>query len=244
MQESLAITQLLNRTFAAPVDALLGALGLHPAHPATPIDNTFSVELVVVLAFIAFFALVRATLSVEKPAPAQQITELIHEAIGGQAETIIGHGYERFQPFVTCIFLFILVCNLIGLIPGLEAPTMTPAVPLGLAMTTFIYYNFHGLRAHGPIGYLKEFAGPIWWISWLLLPIELISHTARMLSLTVRLWANMYAGDLVTLVFFSLIPAAVPVVFLFLHFCVSIIQAFVFMLLSTIYLSLAVAHEH
>jgi F-type H+-transporting ATPase subunit a len=109
---------------------------------------------------------------------------------------------------------------------------------------TFLYYNFHGVREQGPIGYVKHFAGPVWWMAWLILPIEIVSHIARIMSLSVRLYANMFAGDLVTLVFFSLIPVGIPVIFLGLHIFVSIIQAFVFMLLTMIYLSLAVAHEH
>jgi len=242
MHKSLAITQLLNRLFAGPVDALLGALHLHPANPAAPIDDTFALELLIVLAFIAFFILVRATLSVEKPSAPQQFAEMVDELIKEQAELIIGHGYERFQAFVTCVFLFILICNLIGLIPGIPAPTQSPVVPLGMATAVWLYYNFHGVRAQGPIGYMKHFAGPIWWISWLLFPIELISHVARMMSLTIRLWANMFAGDLVTLVFFSLIPLAIPAIFLGLHLFVSVIQAVVFTLLAMIYLGQAVAH--
>jgi len=244
MQGSLAFTQLLNHVFAGPVDELLQAVGVHPANSAAPIDNTFAVELAVVLGFIAFFAFVRSSLSVEKPGTAQQFTEVVHELIGGQAESIIGHGYERFQGFVTCIFLFILACNLLGLIPGLESPTQSAVVPLGLAVAVFLYYNFHGVRAQGPVGYLKHFAGPIWWISWLLFPIEIISHLARMMSLTIRLWANMFAGDLVTLVAFSLIPLAIPAVFLGLHLFVSLIQALVFTLLTMIYLGQATAHQH
>jgi F-type H+-transporting ATPase subunit a len=244
MQGPLFFTQVLNDHFSGPVDALLQAVGVHPANPAAPINDTFALELLIVLGFIAFFILVRLSLSVEKPGVPQQFAEVIHQFIGGQAESIIGHGYQRFQAFVTCVFLFVLTCNLAGLIPGISAPTMSPVVPLGVAVATFIYYNFHGLRAQGPIGYLKHFAGPIWWISWLLFPIEIISHLARMMSLTIRLWANMFAGDLVTLVFFSLIPIGIPVIFLGLHLGVSVIQAFVFMLLSMIYLGQAVAHEH
>jgi len=244
MQESLGITHLLNNLFAGPADAVLQMVGVHPANPATPINDTLALEVLVVVGFIAFFVLVRASLSVEKPGTAQQFAEVIHEFVGGQAESIIGHGYEKFQAYVTCVFLFVLTCNLLGLIPGIPAPTMSPVVPLGVAVATFVYYNFHGIRAQGPIGYLKHFAGPIWWISWLLFPIEVISHLARMMSLTIRLWANMFAGDLVTLVFFSLIPVGIPVIFLGLHLGVSVIQAFVFMLLSMIYLGQAVAHEH
>jgi F-type H+-transporting ATPase subunit a len=244
MDDQLAFTRLLNHLFAGPVDALLQALGIHPAHPATPIGDVLALELLVVLGFIALFVLVRLTLSVERPGPAQQIAEILNELIGGQADSIIGRGYERFQAFVTCIFLFVLTCNLLGLIPGIKSPTQEVVVPLGLAVATFLYYNFHGIRAQGPIGYLKHFAGPVWWISWLLFPIEIISHCARILSLTVRLWANMFAGEIVTLVFFSLIPIAIPAIFLGLHLGVSVIQAVVFTLLTMIYLGQAVAHEH
>jgi F-type H+-transporting ATPase subunit a len=243
MHGPLAVTQFLNHILAGPVDALLQLVGVHPANPAAPINDAFALELLVVLGFIAFFAIVRMTLSVEAPGTPQQLAEMVHELIGEQAETIIGHGYGRFQAFVTCVFLFILTCNLLGLIPGVKAPTQDAVVPLGMAVAVFLYYNFNGIRAQGPIGYLKHFAGPIWWIAWLLFPIEVISHLARMMSLTIRLWANMFAGDLVTLVAFSLIPFAIPAVFLGLHLFVSVIQAIVFTLLTMIYLGQAVAHQ-
>ena len=243
MHDSLAITRLLNHLFGGVAAAAMHAVGI-PADPATAISNSFALELLVAGGLILFFIIVRLTLSVEKPNPAQQIAEMIHEAIGGQADQIIGHGYERFQSYVTCIFLFILICNLIGAIPGVPPPTTHPEVPLGLAILTFLYYNFHGIRAQGPIGYLKHFMGPVWWMAWLIFPIEVVSDLARVMSLTIRLYANMFASDLVTLVFFSLIPIAVPAIFLGLHVAVSVIQAFVFMLLTMIYLSLATTHEH
>ena len=244
MPESLALTRLLNQIFGGAVTALLNGIGVHPADPAAPITNAFAVELVVVAGLILFFLIVRSTLSVEKPGALQQIAEMVHEFTGSTAEQVIGHGYEKYQAYVTCIFLFVLTCNLVGLIPGVPAPTTSPVVPLGLAIPTFIYYNFQGFRAQGVIGYLKHFCGPIWWMAWLLLPIELVSHFARVMSLTIRLYANMFASDMLTLGFFSLIPIGVPSIFLGLHIFVSIIQAFIFMLLSMIYLSLAVAHEH
>jgi F-type H+-transporting ATPase subunit a len=134
--------------------------------------------------------------------------------------------------------------NLLGLIPGVVTPTSQPWVTLGLAVPTFFYYQFYGFREQGFVGYMKHFAGPIWWIAPLLFPIEIVSHFARIMSLTIRLYANMFASDLVTLVFFSLAPVAIPAIFLGLHFAVSLIQAYVFMLLAMIYLSGAVAHEH
>ena len=116
-------------------------------------------------------------------------------------------------------------------------------MPLGFALVTFIYYHFHGVRANG-FGYIKQFLGPVWWLYWLLFPIEVISNFARLLSLTVRLYANMFAGDLLSLVFFSLVPIGVPVIFLGLHLGVAVIQAYIFMLLAAIYLGLATAHDH
>jgi len=243
MHQQLLFTRILNHLFGAPVAALLAAIHVHPADLAAPINNIFSMELLVVLLLIVFFVVVRLTLSVEKPAAPQHIAELMNGFAGGQADEIIGHGYERYLPFVTSIFLFVICCNLIGLIPGIETPTSRPYVPFGLAVLTFIYYNYHGLRAQGVAGYFKHFLGPIWWIAPLLFPIEIISHLARMMSLTIRLYANMFASDLLTLVFFSLIPFGVPIVFLGLHAFVSVIQAYVFMLLAIIYLSQAVSHE-
>jgi F-type H+-transporting ATPase subunit a len=244
MEESLGITNLLNHIFAGPIDALLMRLGIHPENPAAPIDDTLTIELLVVLAFIALFIYVRATLSVDKPKALQHFAEIVYGFIKHECETIIGHGSERFQAFIACLFLFILTCNLLGLIPGIHAPTQAAEVPFGLAVAVFIYYNFYGLKDQGLIGYLKHFAGPVWWIAWLLFPIEIVSNLARMMSLTIRLWANMFAGDLVTLVFFSLIPLAIPVLFLALHILVSIVQAMVFTYLPMIYLAEATRQEH
>ncbi|UWZ83203.1 F0F1 ATP synthase subunit A [Occallatibacter riparius] len=244
MHESYWITNLLNALFAGPVDALLNLVGVHVADPAHPINDTFALEFLIAFALIVLFAIVRMRLSVENPGAMQQVAEMVHEFTGESAEQIIGHGYQRFQAFTTCVFVFIIIMNLTGLIPGIVTPTSAPVVPLGIAICTFIYYHFYGFKEQGFLGYMKHFAGPIWWISWLLFPIEIISHCARVMSLTIRLYANMFASDLVTLVFFSLVPVAIPAVFLGLHAFVSLIQAYVFMLLSMIYLSEAVAHEH
>jgi F-type H+-transporting ATPase subunit a len=244
MPDHLRLTRALNHLFGGPLTALLEMVGFHPRHPASPMNDGFVLELLVVIGLILFFVLVRMTLSVDKPNPAQQIAELIHEFTGSNGEQIIGHGYERFQAFVTCIFLFVVLNNVLGLIPGIDTPTAKPVIPLGIAVLTFLYYNYHGFREQGVVGYLKHFAGPVWWIAPLLFPIEIISHLARMMSLTIRLYANMFASDLVTMVFFSLFPLAIPAVFLGLHFAVSLIQAYVFMLLAMIYLSQAVSHEH
>jgi F-type H+-transporting ATPase subunit a len=248
MHGSFFLTHFLDQTLGgietSAFRSIVGLSASDAAEKATGVNGALSLELLVVGGMIAFFLFVRMTLSVERPNPAQQVAEMVGEFTGGLGEQIIGHGYEKYQAFLTCIFLFVLLNNLIGLIPGVPPPTVSPWVPLGLALPTFIYYNYQGFRAQGFIGYLKHFAGPLWWMAWLLLPIELVSHFARIMSLTIRLYANMYASDMVTLGFFSLIPVGVPAIFLGLHAFVSIIQAFVFMLLTMIYISLATTHEH
>lgn len=243
MPTQLLFTQLLNHAFAAPTTALLRTLHIQPEFPAHPITNAFSMELLVFLVLIAYFAIVRATLNVEKPGGVQHVAEMTHEFVTAQGESIIGHGYERFTSYLTALLLFILLANLMGLVPGLESPTADVVVPLGFALVTFIYYHYHGIRSNGP-SYIKQFLGPVWWLYPLMLPIEIISHCARVLSLTVRLYANMFAGDLVTLAFFSLVPIGIPLIFLGLHLGVAVVQAYVFFLLAAIYLSLAVAHDH
>jgi F-type H+-transporting ATPase subunit a len=243
MPTQLLLTRFLNAHFAAPVTALLGALHMHPAYPDAPISNAFAMELLVFAVLLVYFAIVRMTLSVEQPKAAQHLAEMTNEFVSQQTESIIGHGSERFTSYLTALFLFILLSNLLGLVPGLQSPTADVVVPLGFAIVTFLYYHYHGIRSNGA-GYIKQFLGPVWWLYPLMLPIELISHFARVLSLTVRLYANMFAGDLVTLAFFSLVPIGIPLVFLGLHLGVAVVQAYVFFLLASIYLSLAVAHDH
>lgn len=244
MPTQLFFTSILNHLFAAPVDRLLALVHVTPEYAQAPITNTFVMELLVFFAMLAYFVAVRLTLSVEKPGAVQHLAEMTHEFVSEQGEQIIGDGYARFTSYLTVLLLFILLANLMGLFsPWLESPTANVVVPLGLALLTFVYYHYQGIRVNG-FGYVKQFLGPVWWLYPLMFIIEIISHFARILSLTVRLFANMLAGDLLTLAFFSLIPIGVPLVFLGLHLGVAIIQAYVFFLLAAVYLSLAVSHEH
>jgi F-type H+-transporting ATPase subunit a len=243
MPEQLAFTRFLNAHFAGLADRVLSAVHVNVVYPDAPISNAFAMELIVVALLLAYFVAVRVSLSVDKPNGVAHSAEMVHEFVSGQAESIVGHGYEQFVGYLSVLALFILVMNLLGLIPGLESPTSNVVVPLGIALVTFIYYHYHGIKSNGG-AYIKQFLGPVWWLAPLMFLIEVVSHLARVLSLTVRLYANMFAGDLVTLAFFSLIPVGVPLIFLGLHLGVSIIQTYVFMLLATIYLSLAVSHEH
>jgi len=252
MPEHLWFTEILNRAFHVPVTAFLRALQIEPKYPQFPITNSFAMELLVFAFLLVLFLLVRSRLSVESPGGLQHIFEGIEGFALGQGQEIIGHHSEPYTPFFVIVFIFILVCNLIGLIPGFESPTGVPMVPLGCAICSFLYYHTQGFKHAGP-KYLLHFFGPPMEgmplaaripMAVLMLPIELISHFARLLSLTVRLWANMFAGDLITLVFFSMIPIGIPILFSGLHILVAVLQAYVFMLLSIIYVSGAVAEEH
>lgn len=250
--EQLAFTALLNRLFGPAVLALLHALHIHPKYPLTPISNAFAMELLVVLLLTIFFIAVRSQLSVERPGGLQHTMEGINGFIENLAHEIIGHDSAKFVPYLTVLGLFILSCNLIGLVPGLESPTTVVIVPLGCALLTWCYYHFAGLREHGVFGYVKHFIGPQegmplavrMFLPFIIFPIEIFSHAARILSLTVRLYANMFAGEMVTLVFFSLIPVGLPVLFQGLHIFVGFIQTYIFILLPAVYFGEAMAHEH
>ncbi len=244
MPEQLWFTAILNHLFAGPVAALLRMLSIAPKYPQAPIPNSLSMELLVFVFLIALFLLVRSRLSVDNPGGLQHLFEAVDGFIKNQSNEIIGgHHNERYTPFLAALLYFILFCNLIGLVPGFESPTALAVVPLGCAVCAFIYYQAQGFR-HAGIGYLKHFAGPMPVLAPLMVPIEIISHLARVLSLTVRLYANMFAGDMVTLVFFSLIPLMLPIAFLGLHIFVSLLQTYIFVLLTTVYLQGAVGEEH
>jgi F-type H+-transporting ATPase subunit a len=243
MHELDPITATLNKYFGNLATQVLNAVHVKPYNPQAPITETFAMELLVLGLLLIFFLLVRFSLNVENPGPIQQIAEMIHGFVSSQADSIVGHGAQRYVMFTTCVLLFVLISNLLGMVPGLLAPTSIATVPLGVALLCWFYYHYHGLREQGA-GYFKQFVGPVWWIAPMMLPIEIISHLARILSLTVRLFANMFAGEMVTLVFFSLIPIGIPLIFMALHLGVAVIQAYIFMLLTLIYVSQAVSHEH
>jgi F-type H+-transporting ATPase subunit a len=243
MPEQLWITALLNKHLGGVANAIMAAFHVHSTHPQAPITNYVAMQLLVFVLLILFFAIVRARLSVDDPGALQHVVESINSFINTQSQEVIGHGYEQYVGYLTTLGIFILACCLIGLIPGFEAPTAVPSVPLGCALVTWFYYHYQGIRLNH-FGYVKNFLGPEPFLAPLLFPIEIFSHLARILSLTIRLFANMFAGDMVTLVFLSLVPIGIPVVFMLLHVFVSLIQTYIFVLLATVYIGEAVAHEH
>lgn len=173
---------------------------------------------------------------------ARNVFELVAEVIGGLAESVIGHGSSKYTPLLCTFFLYIFACNIIGLVPGFTPPTSDFDITLALGTVSFLAFNYYGLRAQG-IGYLKHFAGPIWWLAVLMIPLEVIGTLVRPFSLGLRLFGNLFGDHLVLEIFTELTKVAVPVAFYMLGTLVSVIQAFVFTLLSMIYVALAVAHH-
>ena len=251
MEHELGITALFNQYLAGLGNWILALFGLTAAHAEKPWENWIVVELVVVAILVVAVAILRSGLSAEKPGKLQHLFELIYGFIHDTVEQVGIHHGAQYAPYIGTIFIFILSMNLIGIVPAFESPTMAAYVPAGLALSTFVYFNAMGFKANG-IAYLSQFAGPVRFANPLanlaiilfMLPIETISNLIRPLSLSVRLYGNMFAGEQVTLVFLSLTYLVIPVIFMALHVFVSLVQAYVFTLLTTIYVHLATSHEH
>ena len=173
---------------------------------------------------------------------ARNSMEIFVEWFVGFIEGLLGPKGRRFLHIYATFFLFILVANLVGLLPGFVPPTSNFNVTFALGVSSFVIYNYLGFREHG-LGYLKHFVGPIWWLAFLMLPLELIDNFVRPVSLALRLFGNMTGDHLVLEIFTDLTKIGVPVIFYALGAFVSLIQAFVFTILSIIYLSLAIAHH-
>jgi F-type H+-transporting ATPase subunit a len=236
------ITRLFNEYLAGLATPLVTAVGHHPS-PQGPWTDGMVCEIIVFLLMIVFFALARRSFSVDRPGRVQHTLEVIYEFLHAQAEESAPHEGPKYIAFFGTLFLFILVMNLIGLIPGFDSPTMFPEVPVGLAVVTFLFYNAIGFGTNTR-NYLRGFVGPMPLMAPLMIVIEIISHFARPLSLSIRLFANMYAGEQVYLTFTSLTRLVIPVLFIGLHMFVGILQAYIFMLLAMIYVGLATSHEH
>ncbi len=265
----LGVTKLVNWILGKPALALLSWLHIQPSSPEYPIPNHISMEILVFLVAAVFFLFLKSRLSVERPGGLQQcmeafLTNPMGVGVRDLLEENVGHGAGRYVAMLGSIGLFVLLCNLISLVPGLESPTATSSVPLGCAVVVFLYYNWSGLRHAGPLGYGKHFLGPVLLLAPVMLPIEIVSHLARLLSLTVRLWVNMLVSELLYTLFLGLtlalfvfvrdlsslgyllspVPLLIPVIFILLHIFVGLLQAFVFTLLPAIYVGGAVAEEH
>jgi F-type H+-transporting ATPase subunit a len=206
----------------------------------------FSGFILVLLAALGLF--VRSRLSVDNPSTLQIILEDLVGFVVYQLENMMGPKGRQFLPLVGTIFVFILIANLMGLVPGLASPTGNINVPLGCALTVWVYYHIQGIKAQGIGAYLKHFAAPPGvpiFLAPIMLPIEVISHLSRVLSLTLRLFGNVFGEHLVVVIIAGIIPFIAPLPIKFLGLVIGPLQAFIFMTLTAIYLSSAVAvDEH
>lgn len=198
---------------------------------------------VIMILFTILALVVRAGLKVV-PTGWQNAVEAVVVTLVDSMETIIGHGGSRFLPLVGTLALFIFTGNVIGLIPGCTSPTANVNTNLAMAATVFVVYNFVGIQKQGLIAYFKHFLGPVWWLSWLIFPIELISHIARPITLAMRLFGNVKGEDLVIFVLVFLVPLILPMFMMAFAVFTSVLQTIVFVLLTMVYLQGALAEEH
>ena len=177
------------------------------------------------------------------PGKFQNVMEVVIDGFDNLVTDTMGHEGRRFFPLIATIGLFILISNLMGLVPGFEAPTANLNTNASMAIVVFCLTHYVGVRVHGA-KYVKQFMGPVWWLVPLMVPIEIVSHLVRPLSLTVRLFGNIEGGHIVVAVLFLLAPFLVPLPILFLKIFISVIQTLVFMLLSMMYIAGAMEEAH
>lgn len=169
--------------------------------------------------------------------------EILAEMLAGLAEQIMGPKWRTYFPFIATLFLFILISNLMGLIPGVGSATSDANTTWAWAIISFAVHQYVGVKEHG-VGYLKHFVGPVWWLAPLYIVIELLSHLSRVFTLAVRLLANMFADHMVVALWLTLVPAVVPALFMGLGTLIAFLQAYVFAMLSMIYIGLALEDSH
>lgn len=200
-------------------------------------------------AFLASLILIGVSLAIRGslalvPKGLQNFMEVLVDALLNLAEENIGHKWGKyFFPLIGTIGLYILVCNFMGLIPGFTAPTSNINTTASMAVPVFLATHVYGIRVHG-IKYIKHFLGPIVWLAPMMFIIEFIGHLVRPITLSVRLFGNMIAKHMILFALALLAPVIVPVAILGLGVLVSLIQAFVFVLLTALYLAGAVEEAH
>jgi F-type H+-transporting ATPase subunit a len=246
LEHPLIIVEWANALLGPLVRAIGERLGFHFAgHEVIP---NFLVMVMLIVAGLTILSLiVRSRLSVENPGTLQIIVEDGIGAIVGLLEEWIGPTGRKYLPLIGTLGIFILCANYMGLIPGLMAPTSSINVTLGCAITIWVYYHFQGVKEQGIVNYAKHFAVPPGspvWMAPLMLIIELISHSSRVLSLSLRLFGNIFGEELVIIILFSIVPFLAPLPMMFLGLVTGGLQAFIFVLLSIIYLQGAVAVDH
>ncbi len=234
-----------NPLFAVWINRLLkSAAALAGIHfHGDPLPTHVIMAILATLLLVVFFKLTVKNLSLF-PAGMQTLLESIYLFFRSIVDDMIGSEGRKFIPVLGTLGLFIAVSNLLGLLPEMASPTANLNAPAGCAVFIFLYYHSRGVQKHGFLGYLKTFTGPKWWLGWLFAPIEIISHFSRPMSLTVRLFCNIFGEDLVIIIIVSLVPFVAPLPMMAMAIFTSLLQAYIFVMLSSVYLAGAIASEH
>jgi F-type H+-transporting ATPase subunit a len=193
-----------------------------------------------VLALFSFLATRRMNIL---PGRFQNVMEVIVGGFDSLLTDTMGHEGRKFFPLIATLGLYILTSNLLGMIPGFESPTANLNTTVSLALVVFVMTHVVGVKVHG-LKYFKQFMGPVWWLTPLMMPIEIISHLSRPLSLSVRLFGNIMGEDIVLAVVLLLVPLLVPLPVFALMIFTSCIQTLVFMLLAMMYIAGAMEEAH
>ena len=201
-----------------------------------PIPTQVVMFLFVAIVAVIVLAVLRGKLSTESPTSRQQTFEVGVEAVRGLLSDLVGPGGLKHFPVVATFGLLILLSNLTGMLPDMVAPTANYNVTLALALTSFLYYNYVGIKENGLFGHLRHFAGPVLWLAPLMFPIELVSNFARILSLSMRLFGNIYGEEQVSGAISQMVSIGVPVLLMPLGLLTSVLQTFIFIVLSMVYL--------
>lgn len=205
-------------------------------------DHLFALVLAALVSMVIVFLTQRRMARV--PGPYQQTMETLVSFVRNMASDNIAHHSDRYVPLIGTLGLVVLLNNLFGLVPGMPSGTGNWNVTLGCALVVFFHYNYHGMKEHGVGKYLGHFAGPVWFLWILLWPLEVLGLFSRILSHSLRLFGNIAGEHVVAGIFFGLIPIFLPIPLMVLGLFFGLIQTFVFIMLATIYVSGAVAHEH
>lgn len=200
----------------------------------------YSWFVMLVLILVAFLASRRIDIV---PSGLQNFMEIVVDGLRNLIDETMGKEGRPYLPLIATFALFILVSNLIALIPGFMPPTANLNTNAALALTVFAMTHIVGLKEHG-LKYIKHFIGPVWWLAPIMLPIELIGHLARPLSLSLRLFGNMYGHEVVLMIFLALVPFILPVPMMLMGVLVAFIQTFVFTLLAMIYIAGSLEEAH
>ncbi|MDH7499338.1 MAG: F0F1 ATP synthase subunit A [candidate division NC10 bacterium] len=221
------------------IDFIAHGLGVHIP---PQLEHVLMTWVVMVLLIVPSFLLTRRLKGT--PGAGQNLLEFLVEMLQDFLESMMGPKGKRYLPLIGTLTLFILFSNLLGLVPGFHSPTNNLNTTVACALVVFFSTHIIGIKEQGLRRYLRHFTGPVWWLAPIMVPVEVIGHLARPVSLSVRLFGNIFGEDAVLVILLSLVPLLIPLPMMFLAVFTSVVQTFVFVMLSTLYIAGAQETDH